>query len=167
MFRLISNGPEGGDCTAPYIVELNGEYTVRTFIQDVLKVKDEWGRISIDISKGFFGDPSCEYSKGRLLNALPDNYLDLKVVSAKAHGGWSMMNYVLKVDVVHDTPYNVTEHYCIRKEDIFGGTMYVVYRIGHVEPGHAIAGFKHRAAAINECKYLERLNAEPEGEEDV
>ena len=160
MFKLISNGPEGGDCTAPYIVELNGEYTVKTFIADVLKIKDEWGYIGIEHGRSIFGDPHCEYSNGKLKTLLPDKYLNLKVVSASAHGGWSRMDYILGVEVTHEATHNVTEHYCIRREDIFGEDAYVVYRIGNVGPGRGIGAFRNVNAAINECKYLERLNKE-------
>ena len=59
MFQLSRSGPERGDCTAPYTVTLDKKYTVRTFIKEVLKSKDEWGYIGIENENGksVFGDP--------------------------------------------------------------------------------------------------------------
>ena len=45
MFKLIQTGPEGSDCTAPYEVALNGEYTVEQFVKDVILDKRECGSI--------------------------------------------------------------------------------------------------------------------------
>lgn len=99
MFKLHQLRPEGGDCTAPYAVDLGGEYTVREFIRDVLLDKREWGYIGIDIGhNSIFGDPCCEYSHGGLKTSLPAEFLTMKVVSAKASGGWSRMDYLLTTE---------------------------------------------------------------------
>lgn len=71
MFRLHQIRPEGSDCTAPYDVELNGEYSVEQFIKDVLLVKREWGYIGIRDGKSIFGSPNCEYNHGTLISQLP------------------------------------------------------------------------------------------------
>lgn len=39
MFSLTQNTPTGGDCCAGYKVEFSKEYTVREFIEEVLKKK--------------------------------------------------------------------------------------------------------------------------------
>lgn len=97
MFQLSKSGPERGDCTAPYSVTLDKEYTVRTFINEVLKNKKEWGYIGIEDDNSIFGDPHCEYAQGRLVSKMKKDVLDKPVISVKADGGWSRMDYLLKI----------------------------------------------------------------------
>lgn len=160
MFKLVQLKPEGSDCTAPYEVQLNGEYTVEQFINDVILDKREWGRIGIDDGKSIFGDPVCEYKWGQIVSTMEEKFLKMRIVSAKASGGWSNMDYLLTVEPVNGEFVEITTHYGIRPEDVFGHTAFVVYRIGDEKnPENHIAGFRNKNAAINECKYLERLNA--------
>ena len=101
MFRLITAGPVGGDETRLYIVDFGHEYTVEHFIHEVLLNNREWGKISIhnrDYSDHIFGYPNCRYEYGELVSHLPDEYLTRKIKSAKADGGWSMMNYCLVLE---------------------------------------------------------------------
>ena len=152
MFRLHQIRPEGGDCTAPYDVELNGEYSVEQFIHDVLLNDREWGKIGIYNGQGLITDPNCEYRYGRLISKLPEEYLKLRVVSATAHGGWSLMDYVLTVEPANTDIFPVTEHYGVYKENIYGDAWFVVCRL----PDEQVAKFKRKESALNECKYLER-----------
>ena len=152
MFRLHKIRHEGSDCTAPYDVELNGEYSVEQFIHDVLLNEREWGKIGIYNGQGLITDPNCEYKHGILISELPEEYLKLRVVSATAHGGWSLMDYVLTVEPANTEIFPVTEHYGVYKEDIYGDSWFVVCRL----PDEKVAKFKHKEAALNECKYLER-----------
>lgn len=98
MFKLIKNGPEGSDCTALYIVQLDKEYTVREFVKTVLSNDKEWGYIGIHNGESFFGNPKCEYRYGKLLSFLPKELRDKKVKSAEANGGWSYMSYLLVLE---------------------------------------------------------------------
>lgn len=97
IFNLTFKGPERGDCTAPYWVELDKKYTVEEFIQTVLTRKDEWGCIRIHqrppVSR--FDYPACNYRYGKLLTNLPKEYLDKTIKFAEADGGWTRMDYVL------------------------------------------------------------------------
>lgn len=154
MFKLIQLRAEGSDCTAPYGVELNDAYTVEEFIHDILLNKGEWGYIGINDGRSVFGDPSCKYSHGELKSSLPPEYLKLKVVSAKASGGWSRMDYLITPEVVAGEIFRVTDHYYIREEDIMGRCMYGVYENKEDTP---IAIFRNRVSAMNECLYLERF----------
>jgi len=97
MFKLLQAGREGGDCTAPYDVKLDKEYTVKEFVDAVLTRDSEWGYIGIIYrdAKSVFGDPHCEYSHGELLYNLPEEVLNRKVNYVNAHGGWSRMDYRL------------------------------------------------------------------------
>lgn len=36
MFRLTQIGPEGGDCTAPYTVTFDKEYTLEEFVNAII-----------------------------------------------------------------------------------------------------------------------------------
>lgn len=98
MFKLEQNGRVRGDCTAPYRVELDKEYTVSEFVQTVLTIDREWGYIGIYCKDEIFGKPTCEYKWGKLLYALPDNVLNKKIVDVKADGGWSRMDYLLWIE---------------------------------------------------------------------
>ena len=97
MFKLIQSGPTCGDCTAPYNVILDKEYTVEDFIKTTLLRSDEWGYIGIFDEKSIFGNLNCEYRHGNLKTHLPNEYLSKKVVRVMARGGWTMMNYILTV----------------------------------------------------------------------
>jgi hypothetical protein len=97
MFKMYRAGQVRGDCTAPYDVELDKEYTVSEFVNTVLTRK-EWGYIGIYCKGEIFGKPKCEYRGDKLLYALPDNVLNKKVIKVKADGGWSRMDYLLWVE---------------------------------------------------------------------
>lgn len=97
MFKLKQAGRERGDCTAPYDVILDKEYTVKEFIETVVSRDREWGYIGIAVKGSIFGDPHCEYKWGKLLYDLPEEIHNKKVISVKADGGWSRMDYLLEV----------------------------------------------------------------------
>lgn len=160
MFRLHMVGNVGGDETAMYEVDLDREYTVDQFVHDVLLNNREWGTICINNGDGMFSNPKCEYKYGELVSKLPIEYLPLRVVSAKAHGGWSLMDYSLTVEPCDSCIVPVTEHYGIYQEDIYGDAWFVVCKL----PDEKIAKFKNKSAALNECKYLERLDAKKKEE---
>lgn len=86
-----------GDETAGYSVELTKNYTVSDFVDDVLLIDGEWGHIGIHDKYSVFGSPECEYSHGKLKTKLPNDIMDKEVLSASAHGGWSRMDYQLKI----------------------------------------------------------------------
>lgn len=44
MFSLRISGPTAGDCTAPYSVQLDKEYTVEELVNAIITNRsDEWG----------------------------------------------------------------------------------------------------------------------------
>ena len=87
-----------GDSTANYEIELLCDITVQEFIEEVLKDKREWGRIGIYNGCWYEGKPQCEYKYGKLLSNLPEEYLSKRVASATSNGGWTNMDYLLKVE---------------------------------------------------------------------
>ena len=78
----------GGDCTAPYDVEDYHE-KIADFVAEALSFKGEWGCFEID---GF----NFEYRYGELLELIPTAVLGKKIVSVKASGGWTKMDYYIK-----------------------------------------------------------------------
>ena len=84
----ITDGPHG-DETHDYIVTHSTAKTAGEFVQEVLRERaDEWGEF-------IFGDnySGFKYRHGVLLNPLPDEKANQKIVSIKANGGWSAMDY--------------------------------------------------------------------------
>jgi len=97
MFRLSQVGPVAADSTATYEVILDKEYTVRTFIKEVRKRKGDWGYVGIEKENSVFGDPVCEYRYGKLLSIMKKEVLNKPVISVKANGGYTRMDYWLKI----------------------------------------------------------------------
>ena len=104
MFRMYASTPTRGDCTCGYSITLDKEYTVSEFIETVLTEKSgEWGYFGISVDEGdfsarVFGSPCCEYKWGKLLYSLPTEYLDKKIIDVTGDGGWSRMDYLMKVN---------------------------------------------------------------------
>lgn len=100
--KFTRTGNVRGDCTAPYAVELDKEYTVGQLIDVILTragTLREWGNIGIYDGESIFGNPKCEYAYGRLGNGnMPSEFLAKKVIKVKADGGWSYMNFMLWVE---------------------------------------------------------------------
>lgn len=103
MFRLIQSTPVSGDCTCGYNVKLDREYTVKDFIDTVLSERNgEWGYIGIYNQSAFdgrhFGNPNMEYRYGKIVTGnFTEDVLSKEVKDVSASGGWSRMDYVLKV----------------------------------------------------------------------
>ena len=102
-FTLSPAGPEGGDCTRPYHVTLHKDFTVEELIR---MIKDsvngygqkEWGCIDIYKDIPPFRDGRCEYRHGEIIsNDIPKEILNKKVISVRASGGYSRMDYMVKV----------------------------------------------------------------------
>lgn len=88
-----------GDCTADYKVILDKQYTVREFVSFVLSQKDEWGAIQIyDPDKSWLDYDEYEYRYGNLNDDIPNEIMEKKIISVSAHGGWTAMDYVLKLE---------------------------------------------------------------------
>ena len=97
MFRLEYIYGPFGDCTSDYKVRLDKPYTVSEFVQEVLSRDDEWGNIYIgnNLMTCVY---VCGYKHGVLTSEVDESFKDLKVTSASAHGGWSLMDYYLSVE---------------------------------------------------------------------
>ena len=113
MFKFKCIAGPGSDCTALYEVELDKEYTVLEFISTVLKEKPgEWGRIGFADSLIDWG-PYLEYRRGEVISGEEElaDCLDSKIVSVRSHGGWSNMDYMLKIEdrIEHDESAEATQ----------------------------------------------------------
>ena len=103
VFKLIQSTPVSGDCTCGYNVKLDREYTVKDFIDTVLSERTrEWGCIGIydqsDFVGRYFGNPNMEYSHGKIVTSnFTEDILRKEVKDVSASGGWSRMDYILKV----------------------------------------------------------------------
>ena len=105
MFRLIQTSDTRGDCTASYDVQLDKEYTVKEFLETVLKQKaDEWGAFYLMVrsKKLFWQNPGCEYKNGNRVGpawaSILTRYGSRRIVRACSDGGWTRMDYYIWLD---------------------------------------------------------------------
>jgi hypothetical protein len=91
MMKYRPTDKIGGDETAPYDVIFDREYTVREFIEYIL-TRNEWGNIR------FIGGSSYGYRQTLLLCPIPDRYMETRIASVKAAGGWSRMDYLIEME---------------------------------------------------------------------
>lgn len=92
-----------GDATSGYEIDLHKEeITVGEFIDAVLiQEPKEWGDVRIQFKDSALWDmPKVEYKNGSILEegmTITDEHKSLKIKSATSNGGWSNMDYTLKV----------------------------------------------------------------------
>ena len=91
MIKYRRTDKIGGGETAPYDVIFDREYTVREFIEYIL-TRNEWGNIR------FIGGSSYGYRQNQLLYPIPDRYMETRIASVKAAGGWSNMDYLIEME---------------------------------------------------------------------
>ena len=99
MIKFMQTSEVFGDCTANYDVKLNKPHTVGEFINLVLiERKGEWGKFEIynpDVS--WLDYERYEYRYGILKDAILKEIHEKKIISIEAHGGWTQMDYLLKL----------------------------------------------------------------------
>lgn len=92
MIELIQTHNYGSDCTAPYDIETDCK-TVGEFVDEVLqKYTNEWGDFKIEGTYCYY-----EYKHGKLLDEIPQNERSLQIKEIKAAGGYSNMDYFIKI----------------------------------------------------------------------
>ena len=89
-----TSGPFG-DCTSNYEIEFSREFTVREFVNEVIKDDREWGAFHIVTKAKPFGIEESKYRYGKILSSFSEETLDRKIKSVKANGGWSEMSYYI------------------------------------------------------------------------
>lgn len=97
-----------GDCTSSYEFTLTEQMTLKEFAEMVAADGEEWGAIRKGSS---FGDVLAEYNRSGEIKyrdyANPNAILELK---GTAHGGWSLMDYHVKIDQAAEL-HKVQEQY--------------------------------------------------------
>ena len=93
MSKLIFNHKKGpfGDCTDLYELRFATKMTVAEFVSEVLSRKGEWGYIDFDNRR-------IEYRRGQLISGQLDDIKDREAMPVSAYGGWSRMDYELKLN---------------------------------------------------------------------
>lgn len=93
MLRFIQTSPYLGDSTAWYAVDCTD--TIRELIEEIKQRDDRFVDIHI-LKEGdeFFGHPSYK------LDELPTEYLDCRIKSIEANGGWGMMSYYVRIESI-------------------------------------------------------------------
>lgn len=91
--KFIPITPVSSDCSQAFRVELNGEYTVGELIDHVINTyKNEWGYFKV-------GYCYIEYRCGKIVRGYENIQFvkDLKIVHVIASGGYTQMNYIVKI----------------------------------------------------------------------
>lgn len=101
--KMICTGGPYGDASSSYVVQLDKEYTVQEFVKMVLDEKPgEWGNFEIttDFHYTYTNRKDiCEYKRGKIIADFREEKTKTMVVSEViAHGGWTNMNYFIKVE---------------------------------------------------------------------
>ena len=90
--RFWQTHSTGSDETAPYDVTDYKAINADDFAREVITSQPhEWGDINI------IGFGKVEYRNGELLGEIPESWKYLTVVSVKSSGGWSNMDYNVRV----------------------------------------------------------------------
>ena len=95
--KFTATGKTGGDETRPYKVTDYKAKTVVEFINEVLtEHPGEWGHFMVNSKdRGVLGSHNIEYSNGELKSEIPDEWQYVEIESIYAHGGWSLMVYMI------------------------------------------------------------------------
>ena len=95
--KFTATGNTAGDGITPYKVTDYEATTVGEFINEVLEnYPNDWGDFNVGDGR-FLLNPHCEYRDGILLDEFQKTTLKKKIESVKAAGGWSRMDYAIKV----------------------------------------------------------------------
>ena len=96
-----------GDETQNYDVKTNAK-SVAQFIEQILKERsNDWGTICIKKANGLAHSICvCEYKRGKITRQAVkyNSYGTAKIQSIFSNGGWSSMNYVIKVKDFDELP---------------------------------------------------------------
>ena len=102
--RYELNNTASGDDKYSCVVTLEIEYTVKKFIEAILTrsfYSNEYGYIKIDNeAQMYLSEQKIKYSNGKLISNIAELErmpLDSKIINVRASGGWTRMDYVLKI----------------------------------------------------------------------
>lgn len=98
MIRLKAATDMFQDCTQGFTVILDKNYTVKEFIDQIVKQRrNEWGYFRLKMKKDPFGKRICEYRNGEYGDILLPDILNRDIEIVSAHGGWSAMDYIISL----------------------------------------------------------------------
>ena len=116
IFKLVyKSGPHGDECTTYYIKFLENKVTLSDFLQEVKNIDQEWGTIYLDVpnvktydlpyatESERYKEIKIEYKYGNIItdrsefSSYLDLYIDQDYKNMFANGGWSYMNYFIKI----------------------------------------------------------------------
>lgn len=90
------SGPIGGDCAAIYSIKLCRDYTLKEFIEEILKeCPKEWGFFELREELRARPFKVIEYKNGNLAGEIPTDIADVRIRCTKSNGGWRNMDYVI------------------------------------------------------------------------
>ena len=100
MIRFVDAHPGqmSSDCTSSYIIEFEKPMTLEQFVNIVFEEKpNEWGsfNVSNQLSDDYLEYP---YERGKLSHKIPVKFLDRKIKNVWANGGWSRMDYNIRLE---------------------------------------------------------------------
>lgn len=96
IFKRKQSGPTGGDCTAVYSIELCRNYTLKEFIEEVLKeYPNEWGFFELREEHHTRPFKVIEYKYGNIVGKIPTDIINVPISCTKSDGGWSNMDYII------------------------------------------------------------------------
>lgn len=100
MIKYIQTSEVFGDCSANYDVRLDKPHTVGEFINLVLiERKGEWGKFEIyNPNVSWLDYEKYEYRHGVLNDTLSKEIFEKRIISIEAQGGWTHMDYLLKLE---------------------------------------------------------------------
>lgn len=96
-------GPAGDQCYG-YILQMSRPCTVQEFVETVLQLRpEEWGTITITTPEDYkYFDRALYRAKyyrgGAMEDNIPAEVAGKTIRTAKARGGWSLMDYFLAVE---------------------------------------------------------------------
>lgn len=93
-FKQTAN--TGGDCTAPYNVEISRECTVKELVETILTQK-EWGYIDIGENTLSSSFTRVGYKGSTLIGNISRYLSGKRVGNVTASGGWGNMDYRIKL----------------------------------------------------------------------
>ena len=94
-FEFVKTGGPYGDESCTYDIKLLRNITLKEFVNIVVSDTKEWGYICLG---SFLSKKRIEYRWGEILsNTLPSESLNKEIESVTSNGGWSRMDYYIKL----------------------------------------------------------------------
>lgn len=92
------------DQTFGYKIMIQKPMTVGEFIKEWITTRpDEWGYFGIYDRETIFGNPKCEYSRGKIItDPIPDEYLNAEIDEVNGSGGWTRSDFIFKTKEKND-----------------------------------------------------------------